>query len=91
VRFESFDRFDVPTTGGSVHVRTGGPADPAAAVLLHGIPETGLMWRHAAPGLAEDRTVVATDLRGFGDSGGPPSTPDHSPMRRGASPPSRSR
>jgi haloacetate dehalogenase len=47
--------------------------------LLHGIPETHLMWHHVAPGLAERFTVVATDLRGFGDSRTPPAEPDHRP------------
>jgi haloacetate dehalogenase len=37
------------------------------------------MWHRVAPRLAEHFTVVATDLRGFGDSGTPPSTPDHAP------------
>jgi haloacetate dehalogenase len=48
-------------------------------LLLHGIPETHLMWRGVAPRLAAHFTVVATDLRGFGDSGTPPSTADHAP------------
>lgn len=37
------------------------------------------MWHRVAPELAEQFTVVATDLRGFGDSGTPPSTSDHAP------------
>ncbi|MEU8296852.1 alpha/beta hydrolase [Micromonospora sp. NPDC048909] len=48
-------------------------------LLLHGIPETHLMWHRVAPSLAEHYTVVATDLRGYGDSGKPPSTADHEP------------
>jgi haloacetate dehalogenase len=43
-------------------------------LLLHGYPENHLMWRHVAPALAEDHTVVVADLRGYGDSGKP--TPD---------------
>jgi pimeloyl-ACP methyl ester carboxylesterase len=38
-------------------------------LLLHGYPENHLMWRHVAPALAEDHTVVVADLRGYGDSG----------------------
>ena len=49
-------------------------------LLFHGIPETHLMWHRVAPRLAERFTVVATDLRGFGDSGTPPTTPDHAPF-----------
>jgi haloacetate dehalogenase len=45
-------------------------------LLRHGIPETHLMWHRVAPMPAERFAVVATDLRGFGDSGTPPSTPD---------------
>ena len=37
------------------------------------------MWHRVAPRLAERFIVVATDLRGFGDSGKPPSAPDHAP------------
>ena len=39
--------------------------------MLHGYPENHLMWRHVAPGLARDYTVVLADLRGYGDSGKP--------------------
>jgi haloacetate dehalogenase len=61
----------------SVHGRRGGDGPPV--LPLHGIPETHLMWHRVAPRLAERFTVVATDLRGFGDSGAPPSTSDHTP------------
>nr|WP_204343022.1 alpha/beta hydrolase [Micromonospora terminaliae] len=73
---------DVITSGTTIHGRRGGDGPPV--LLLHGMPETHLMWHRVAPGLAERFTVVATDLRGFGDSGTPPSTPDHAPysMRR---------
>jgi len=40
-------------------------------LLLHGYPQNHLMWRHVAPALAEDHTVVVADLRGYGDSGKP--------------------
>ncbi|MEU1596508.1 alpha/beta hydrolase [Streptomyces sp. NPDC005708] len=42
-----------------------------AVVLLHGFPETHLMWRHVAPVLAEQHTVVCPDLRGYGASSKP--------------------
>lgn len=75
--FEGFEEFDIATTVTSVHGRLSGDGPPV--LLLHGIPETHLMWHRVAPRLAERFTVVATDLRGFGDSGAPPSTPDHAP------------
>jgi haloacetate dehalogenase len=42
------------------------------------------MWHAIAPRLAHDFTVVATDLRGYGDSGTPPSRPDHAPYAKRA-------
>ncbi len=46
-------------------------------LLIHGYPETHVMWHKVAPDLAERFTVVAPDLRGYGDSGKPAGTPDH--------------
>jgi haloacetate dehalogenase len=75
--FDGFEVFDVQTSATTIHGRRGGSGPPV--LLLHGFPETHLMWHRVAPALAERFTVVATDLRGFGDSGTPPSTPDHAP------------
>lgn len=75
--FDDFEAFDIATTGTTIHGRRGGSGPPI--LLLHGIPETHLMWHRVAPRLAEHFTVVATDLRGFGDSGTPASAPDHEP------------
>jgi haloacetate dehalogenase len=75
--FEGFTEFDVATSEGTVHGRRGGQGPPV--LLLHGIPETHLMWHPVAPRLAERFTVVATDLRGFGASTSPPAAPDHAP------------
>ena len=74
---EGFEAFDIATTGTTIHGRRGGDGPPV--LLLHGIPETHVMWHRVAPQLAEHFTAVATDLRGFGDSGTPPSAPDHVP------------
>lgn len=74
--FEGFEEFDIPVSGTTIHGRFGGSGPPL--LLLHGIPETHLMWHRVAPALAEQFTVVVTDLRGYGDSGAPPSTDDHS-------------
>jgi haloacetate dehalogenase len=53
-------------------------------LLLHGFPETHLMWRDIAPLLAERFTVVCADLRGYGRSGCPPSSEDHAPYAKRA-------
>jgi haloacetate dehalogenase len=46
-------------------------------LLLHGSPQTLVMWHLVAPKLAENFTVIAADLRGYGDSSNPESAPDH--------------
>lgn len=53
----------------------GGSGPPL--LLLHGYPQHRAMWRHVAPELAERYTVVATDLRGYGQSSKPPGDPAH--------------
>jgi haloacetate dehalogenase len=45
--------------------------------LLHGHPQTRALWHRVAPKLAEHHTLVAADLRGYGDSSKPPGSPDH--------------
>jgi haloacetate dehalogenase len=75
--FDGFEEFDIATAGTTIHGRRGGAGPPV--LLLHGIPETHQMWHRVAPTLAERFTVIATDLRGFGASGTPPSAPDHAP------------
>ncbi|BCB90170.1 alpha/beta fold hydrolase [Phytohabitans suffuscus] len=75
--FEGFDEFTISTSGAAIHGVKGGSGPPV--LLLHGIPQTHLMWHKVAPALAETHTVVATDLRGYGASGKPPSAPDHGP------------
>jgi haloacetate dehalogenase len=52
-----------------LHVAVGGEGDPI--VLLHGFPQTHLMWRHVAAELAAGHTVICPDLRGYGASGKP--------------------
>jgi len=53
----------------SLHVAVGGSGPPV--VLLHGFPQTHLMWRHVAADLARDHTVLCPDLRGYGASDKP--------------------
>ncbi|MFG2104521.1 alpha/beta fold hydrolase [Micromonospora echinaurantiaca] len=53
----------------ALNVAVGGSGSPI--VLLHGFPQTHLMWRHVAADLAADHTVICPDLRGYGDSDKP--------------------
>jgi len=74
--FEGFQTFDLDVEGILVHGVTGGSGP--ALLLLHGYPQTHVMWHKIAPQLAESFTVVAPDLRGYGDSSKPAGTEDHS-------------
>jgi len=66
----------------TVFVRAAGSGPPV--LMLHGFPETHLMWRDIAPRLAREFTVVCADLRGYGRSGCPPSDADHAPYSKRA-------
>ena len=76
--FEGFRRFDLPTSDPQckIHGVIGGSGPPL--LLIHGNPLTHVHWHQVAPRLAEKFTVVATDLRGYGDSSKPRGLPDHS-------------
>lgn len=73
--FEHFERFTLPVNGTSIHGVRAGSGPPL--LLLHGYPQTHVIWHKIAPALAQDFTVVATDLRGYGDSGKPAGGPQH--------------
>src|SRR3972149_6916750 len=66
------------TPGVRIHYRRDGSGP--GMVLLHGYPQTGHMWRKVMPALAERFTVVAPDLRGYGDSDRPPAGYDKRTM-----------
>jgi haloacetate dehalogenase len=70
-------------TGEAVISVSRGGAGPGV-LLLHGFPQTRLMWRDIAPRLAQRFTVVCADLRGYGDSSTPPSSADHAPYSKRA-------
>jgi haloacetate dehalogenase len=55
-----------------------------AILMVHGFPRTSLMWRSLAPKLADNHTVICVDLRAYGRTGIPPSTPDHFPYSKRA-------
>jgi haloacetate dehalogenase len=64
-----FEYRRVDVDGITVSCAVSGSGPPL--LLLHGYPQNHLMWRHVAPALAVDHTVVAADLRGYGDSAKP--------------------
>ncbi|TGP20190.1 MULTISPECIES: alpha/beta hydrolase [unclassified Mesorhizobium] len=80
--FDDFESAEVDTGGARIFIRIagGGPA----LLLLHGFPETHLMWRDVGPKLTDRFRVVCADLRGYGKSSCPPSDPDHAPYAKRA-------
>lgn len=79
---DTFETLEVQTGETSIFVRRSGSGSPL--LLLHGFPQTHLMWRDVAPLLARRFTVVCADLRGYGRSGCPVSTSDHAPYSKRA-------
>jgi haloacetate dehalogenase len=75
-----FTAVQVPVNGITVNVVHGGHGPPV--LLLHGYPQTHVMWHRVAPALAEHFSVVCPDLRGYGDSGKPPSDEEHWPYSK---------
>ena len=80
--FEGFNLGMVRAGEATLRVRWAGNGPPL--LLLHGHPQTHVMWHRVAPRLAQDFTVVVPDLRGYGDSSRPPTTPDHEPYSKRA-------
>ena len=80
--FEGFSIRELATERGAIHARVAGSGPPL--LLLHGYPETHLMWHAAAPLLTDRFTVVATDLSGYGDSLRPAPAADHAPHSKRA-------
>jgi len=79
---ENFDAQSVAGDGTPIFVRRDGTGAPL--LLLHGFPQTHLMWHRVAPQLASRFHVVCADLRGYGSSGKPVSTADHAPYSKRA-------
>jgi haloacetate dehalogenase len=80
--WNAFETIEVQTDDTTIFLRRFGTGP--ALLLLHGFPETHLMWRDVAPRLAGRFTVICADLRGYGRSGCPRSTPDHAPYAKRA-------
>lgn len=77
------ERIDV---GGGVGIQAvvGPRREGPALLFLHGYPQTHAIWHKVAPHFARRCNVVASDLRGYGDSAKPPTTPDHAPYSKRA-------
>jgi haloacetate dehalogenase len=75
--FDGFERRQIAASGATINLVMRGQGPPVL-LLLHGYPQTHAIWHLVAPRLARDFTVVAPDLRGYGDSSKPPGGADHS-------------
>ena len=73
--FEGFEQRRITTSGAEINLVVGGSGPPL--LLLHGYPQSHVMWHKVAPRFAEEFTVVVPDLRGYGDSSKPPGDPEH--------------
>ncbi len=74
--FPAFRPLDIEVAPGiSIHAVIGGEGPPL--LLLHGHPQTHAIWHRVAPALCKQFTVVACDLRGYGDSSKPAGDSDH--------------
>ena len=81
--FDRFKKSIAHLDGIKINYVIGGEGPPL--LLLHGYPQTHAMWHKIAAPLAEHFTVIASDLRGYGDSDKPPSDDQHTPYSKRAS------
>jgi len=77
-----FETTEIKTGDNTIFIRRYGKGSPL--LMVHGFPRTSLMWRYMAPRLADSRTVICVDLRGYGRSGVPASAEDHHPYSKRA-------
>jgi len=80
--FDAFEAMEVRTEDARIFLRRAGTGPPL--LLLHGFPQTHVMWRDLAPLLARRFSVVAADLPGYGRSSCPPTSSDHAPYSKRA-------
>ena len=80
--FPGFTLESIAIPDGAIRLRHGGSGPPL--LLLHGNPQSHLMWHRVAPKLAERFTVLCPDLRGYGGSFKPPATTNHAPYAKKA-------
>ncbi len=80
--FRHFREQRIAVSETEIFLRSGGDGPPL--LLLHGYPQTHVMWHRVAPVLARRFTVVCPDLRGYGASGKPVTDPAHTPYSKRA-------
>jgi len=80
--YPGFESRLVETRAGRIFARVGGRGSPV--LLLHGYPQTHVMWHRVAPALAGEHTLVVADLPGYGESDAPEAAADHSPYTKRA-------
>jgi haloacetate dehalogenase len=80
--FPGFASEWIDTRSGRVFARVGGKGPPL--LLLHGFPQTHVMWHRVAPELADRFTLIIADLPGYGRSDAPESDADHTPYTKRA-------
>ncbi len=73
--FPGFETRRFKTSGGEIFARIGGEGPPV--LMLHGYPQTHVIWHRVAPRLAKKYRLIICDLRGYGQSSIPADTPDH--------------
>jgi haloacetate dehalogenase len=78
--FDGFTLSAIETPGGRIRLRHGGSGPPL--ILLHGNPQSHLIWHLVGPAMARRFTVICPDLRGYGESHTPPVTPDSAPYAK---------
>ncbi len=78
--FEGFKSQQITTSEVTINLKMAGSGPPL--LLLHGYPQTHVIWHKIAPALAQHFTVIAPDLRGYGDSSKPPSDENHAPYSK---------
>ncbi|MEO7106440.1 MAG: alpha/beta hydrolase [Rhodoferax sp.] len=76
--FGGFEAHNIRANGVDIFFRCGGNRDKPALFLLHGFPQTHVMWHRVAQLLRDDYFLVMPDVRGYGDSSHAPGLPDHS-------------
>ncbi len=75
--FDGFETRRFAVNGVEIFARLGGTPGKPPLLLLHGFPQTHVLWHRVARQLAADYTLVLPDLRGYGDSSRLPGLPDH--------------